>query len=123
MEPLFFLPGVDASHDYVRAWALGCFHSPILIDDDLYNSINTQTFWRALTTSVDIYHRDKECPFSGITKSGRVWRKVPESDAWSVGLGIWCEDHECTTQCTVYVCEVSLVVTKMTQILTIPTRP
>ena len=28
---------------------------------------------------------DKECPFSGITKSGKVWRKVPESDAWSVG--------------------------------------
>ena len=27
---------------------------------------------------------DKECPFSGITKSGRVWRKVPESDARSV---------------------------------------
>ena len=22
---------------------------------------------------------DKECPFSGVTKSGRVWRKVPES--------------------------------------------
>ena len=29
---------------------------------------------------------DKECPFSGITKSGRVWRMVPESDAWSVTL-------------------------------------
>ena len=25
----FFLPGVDASHVYVRAWALGCFHSLI----------------------------------------------------------------------------------------------
>ena len=24
---------------------------------------------------------DKECPFSGVTKSGGVWRKVPESDA------------------------------------------
>ena len=22
---------------------------------------------------------DKECPFSGVRKSGRVWRKVPES--------------------------------------------
>ena len=37
---------------------------------------------------------DKECPFSGVTKSGRVWRKVPESDARSVGrymyaLGFW----------------------------------
>ena len=27
---------------------------------------------------------DKECPFSGVTKSGRVWRKVPESDVRSV---------------------------------------
>ena len=27
---------------------------------------------------------DRECPFSGVTKSGRVWRKVPESDARSV---------------------------------------
>ena len=31
-------------------------------------------------------HGDNECPFSGVTKSGRAWRKVPESDAWSVGL-------------------------------------
>ena len=29
-------------------------------------------------------HGDKECPFSGITKSGRVWRKVTESSAQSV---------------------------------------
>ena len=29
--------------------------------------------------------RGDECPFSGITKSGRVWRKVPESGARSVG--------------------------------------
>ena len=28
---------------------------------------------------------DKECSFSGVTKSGRVWRKVPESGARSVG--------------------------------------
>ena len=27
---------------------------------------------------------DKECPFSGVTKSGTVWRTVPESDARSV---------------------------------------
>ena len=26
-----------------------------------------------------------ECPFGGVTKSGRIWRKVPESDARSVG--------------------------------------
>ena len=29
---------------------------------------------------------DKECSFSGVTKSGRVWRKVPKSDARSVGI-------------------------------------
>ena len=27
---------------------------------------------------------DKECPFSGVTSSSRVWRQVPESDARSV---------------------------------------
>ena len=27
---------------------------------------------------------EKECPLSGVTKSGRVWRKVPESGARSV---------------------------------------
>ena len=27
---------------------------------------------------------DEECPFSGITKPGRVWRKVPESNARSI---------------------------------------
>ena len=29
---------------------------------------------------------DKDRPFSGVTKSGRVWRKVPESDDQSVGI-------------------------------------
>ena len=31
---------------------------------------------------------DKECPFSGITKSGRVWRKVLESGAQSVRMSV-----------------------------------
>ena len=68
---------MDAPHVYVRAWALGCF----------YSHISTQTFRRALTASVQggQLRGDKECPFSGVTKSGRVWRKVPESDARSVG--------------------------------------
>ena len=39
----FFLPMVDASHVYVCAWVLGCFHNPI----------STQTFRRALTALVD----------------------------------------------------------------------
>ena len=39
---------------------------------------------------------DKECPFSGVTKSDRVWRKMPESDARSVSHTIvWA--HEDTT--------------------------
>ena len=29
---------------------------------------------------------ETECPFSDVTKSGRVWRKVPENSALSVGL-------------------------------------
>ena len=29
-------------------------------------------------------HGDKECPFSGVTNSGRIWNKVPESDVQSV---------------------------------------
>ena len=41
----------------------------------------------ALTASVHGQLRgDKECPFSGVSRSGRVWRKVPESDARSVPL-------------------------------------
>ena len=31
---------------------------------------------------------DKECPFRGVTKSGRVWRKVPESGARSVDVTV-----------------------------------
>ena len=59
--------------------ALGCFH----------NLISTETFRRALTASVDSCAEIKiECPFSGVTKSGRVWRKVPESGARSVWLSV-----------------------------------
>ena len=56
---LFSLPGVDASHVYVRAaLALGCF----------YRHISTRTFQRALTASLDSCAEIKiECPFSGVT--------------------------------------------------------
>ena len=37
---------------------------------------------------------DEECPFSGVTKSGRVWRKVPESDAGSVLLAVT-QERDC----------------------------
>ena len=46
------------SHVYAGAWALGCFGGQL--------------------------RGDKECSFSGVTKSGRIWRKVPESEARSV---------------------------------------
>ena len=54
----FSLPGVDASHVYVRALALGCFYS--LITEyphsehrfPVWSLISTQTFRRALTASV-----------------------------------------------------------------------
>ena len=72
---LFLSPGVDAAHVYVRTLALCCF----------YSHISTRTFRRALPDRVAGQLRgDKECPFSGVTKSGRVWRKVPESKAGSV---------------------------------------
>ena len=78
MTQLFSLPGVDASDVYKRALVLGSFHS----------LISTQTFRRELTASVDSCAEIKiECPFNGVTKSGGVWRKVPESDARSVGRG------------------------------------
>ena len=49
---LFVLPWVDASHIYVRARALGCFHS----------HISTQTFRRELTASVDGSAEIKSAP-------------------------------------------------------------
>ena len=66
---------MDASNVYMRALALDC----------LYSHISTRTFRRALTASLDSCAEIKECPFSGVTKSGRIWRKVPESGARSVG--------------------------------------
>ena len=68
----FFYPGRDASYVYVGAWALGCFHSLI--------SLITQNLREALNVSVDSCAK-----INGVTSSGRVWRKVPESGARSVG--------------------------------------
>ena len=69
-RPKYFSPGVDASHVYMGAWALGCFHS----------LISTKTFWRVLT------------------KSGTAWRKAPESDAGRVGYSMFpvicCCNHQ-----------------------------
>ena len=53
---------MDASRVYVHAWVLGCA-----------DRVGGQL------------RGDKECPFSGVTRSGRVWRKVPENNDGSVG--------------------------------------
>ena len=71
---------MDASYVYMRAWALGCFQS--------YQYLN---FSEGADHVGGQLRRDKECPFSGVTKSGRVWRKVPESDAQSVGTNMTVE--------------------------------
>ena len=61
-----------------------------------WSLISTQTFRRALTASVDSCAGIKStCPFSGITKSGRVWRKVPESGARSVSQALTPEERVC----------------------------
>ena len=41
---------------------------------------------------------DKEGPFRGVPNSGRVWRKVPESDVRSVDTGVCAKGDEMTTQ-------------------------
>ena len=97
----FFFTRVDASHVNVLAWVLGCFQTPSTVlrhpswrkvpESDsgsvgrFHSLISTQTFRMCADCVGGQPRGDKECPgFSGITKSGRVWRKVPESDAWSV---------------------------------------
>ena len=72
---LSFLPGVDVLCIYVRAWALGCFYS--------HNYEYPNLSGGADRVGGQL-RGDKEWPFNGVTKSGRVWRKVPESDARSV---------------------------------------
>ena len=49
--------------------------------------VSTRTFRAALTASVDSCAEIKSAPSAAyITSSGRVWRKVPESEARSVRL-------------------------------------
>ena len=72
---------MNASHLYVGAWALGCFHG-----------LTSQ--YPNLSEGADRVggqvRGDKECPFSGVTSSCRVWRKVPESEARSVQFRFRC---------------------------------
>ena len=64
---------MDASHVYVRALAL-------LLQSYYYPKLS-----EGAECVAEQLRGDKEYPFSGVTKSGRVWRKVPESGARSVG--------------------------------------
>ena len=69
-----FLPGVDAPHVYVRAWVLGCFPQSYQYPNLSEGADRVDGQLRG----------EKESLFSGVTKSGRVWRKVPESNAQNV---------------------------------------
>ena len=98
---------MDAPHVYVRAWALDFFQS--------YQYPNLSEVADRVSGQL---RGDKECPFSGVTKSGRVWRKVPESGARSVALAMSaqrrrmsavvhafpCSGHVCTAQKDVCSC-------------------
>ena len=72
---------MDAPHVYVRAWALR-----LLPQSYQYSNLS-----EGADCVGGQLRGDKECPFSGVTKSGRVWRKVPESDARSMGTNMTVE--------------------------------
>ena len=85
---LFSLPGVNASHVYVRALALGCF----------YSHISTRTFRRELTASVDSCAEIKSAPSVAklnLAEFGGRCRKAMLG-VWSVGTdmtveaALWC---------------------------------
>ena len=69
-----FYPGWMRLHIYVLAWALRL----------LPQSYQYPNLSEGADRVGGQLRGDKECPFSGVTKSGRVWRKVPESNARSV---------------------------------------
>ena len=83
------LPGVDAFHVYVRAWTLGFFQS-----------YQYQNFSEGADRVGGQLRGDKECPFSGVSKSGRVWRKAPESDARRKATHTHARTHACTNSHT-----------------------
>ena len=71
---LFFARGGCVSYICLRA----CFGARLLQQSYQYPNLS-----EGADRVGGQLHGDKECPFSGVTKSGRVWRKVPESDARS----------------------------------------
>ena len=73
---------------FTRGGCVSCLHVCLGARLLLRSHISTHIFWRVLTALLDSCVKIKECPFSGVTKSDRVWRKVPESDARSVGTAM-----------------------------------
>ena len=64
---------MNASHVYVRALALSCF-------------CRLPNLSEGADRVAGQLRGDKECPFSGVTKSGRVWRKVSERDYFLISI-------------------------------------
>ena len=74
---LSLLPRADASHIYTCV--LGCYVASTVI----YHYPNLPEGADRIGGQL---RGDKECPFSGVINSARVWRKDPESDARRVPL-------------------------------------
>ena len=62
---------------------VSCLHGCLGAMSSYFHSliITAHTFRRAADHVGGQLRGDKECPFSGVTSSGRIWRKVSESDA------------------------------------------
>ena len=73
-EELLFIRGGRAS--CLRA----CLDAMLLPQSYQYPDLSEG----ADSVGVQLHGGKIECPFSGVASSGRVWRKVPESDARSV---------------------------------------
>ena len=93
-----FLPGVDMSHVYVLGARLlpqsyqypnsKHWFTTSFLQEGAGKRCSECDQYPNLSEGADRVggqlRGDKECHFSGVTKSGRIWRKVPESDARSV---------------------------------------
>ena len=62
------------------AWTLCCFHSHVSI---IYPNLS-----EGADSVGGQLCEDKECRFNGVTNSGRVWRKMLESDARNVTIAM-----------------------------------
>ena len=68
---------------FTRGWCVSClracFGARLLLQSHYYRNLS-----EGADRVGGQLRGDKECPFGGVTKSGRVWRRVPESNARSV---------------------------------------